>query len=172
MATFRTVDRAFRSIGPSLSWHASQCGAIAPALERVRSSRTTSTSTTVTPPKHTLTCSHIFTQQHVDAFCQLTDDPNPIHQGSHAPAIVPGILSASLFPSLISHHFPGSIYASQTLTFRQPISVDEPVEVSLTSHGARHGLMRFQCAIRKKEQEKGRGNAVDGTAIVKLKTYT
>ena len=129
-------------------------------LRRVESSSSASSSTTTT----TLATTHVFTQPQVDAFCQLTSDTNPIHKGANA--IVPGILSASLFPSLISSHFPGSIYASLTLAFRQPISVDEPLEVNLSSRGARHGLMQFTCTIRKTDS--GGAHAVDGTAIVKL----
>ena len=146
-------------------WHvaANSCS----LLQRVESSTSTSTSTTATT---TLATRHVFTRAQVDAFCQLTADTNPIHKGSNA--VVPGILSASLFPSLISSHFPGSIYASQTLTFRQPISVDEPLEVNLSSRGARHGLMQFTCAIRRLEHAGNGANAVDGTAIVKLPNHS
>lgn len=134
-------------------------------LQRVESSSAASTPTTTTAPTTTnLAATHVFTQPQVDAFCQLTNDTNPIHKGANA--IVPGILSASLFPSLISSHFPGSIYASQTLAFRQPISVNESLEVNLSSRGARHGLMQFTCSIRKKDH--AGANAVDGTATVKL----
>ncbi len=135
-------------------------------LQRVESSSAASTSTTTPSATTTLATTHVFTRPQVDAFCQLTADTNPIHKGTNA--IVPGILSASLFPSLISSHFPGSIYASQTLTFRQPISVEEPLEVNLSSRGARHGLMQFTCAIRKLDHAEIGANAVDGTAIVKL----
>ena len=137
-----------------------------------------------TPPPRTLTHTHTFTQHHVDAFCHLTDDTNPIHRAPTAPSsatspIVPGILSASLFPSLISKHHPGSIYVSQTLTFRHPIPVDQPVHVHLERRGTRHGLAQFSCTISLSsvsssgvddddDDDDDATIAVDGIATVKL----
>ena len=66
-----------------------------------------------------------FSKDDIDAFIHITGDINPIHVDSSAATgagfpgtIVPGILTASLFPSVISKHFPGAIYMSQTLKFR------------------------------------------------------
>lgn len=64
-----------------------------------------------------------FSQHDVSAFTALTGDENPIHaHGPHA-AVVPGMLLASLFPSLIGTHYPGSLYLNQTLKFRQQVVV-------------------------------------------------
>jgi hypothetical protein len=38
--------------------------------------------------------------------------------------VLPGILLASLFPAIIGSRFPGAVYASQTLAFRQPAQVE------------------------------------------------
>lgn len=46
----------------------------------------------------------------------------PIPTGLPGP-ILPGILMASLFPAIIGTVFPGAIYASQTLKFREPALV-------------------------------------------------
>jgi 3-hydroxybutyryl-CoA dehydratase len=40
--------------------------------------------------------------------------------------VLPGILCAAMFPALIGSHFPGAIYLSQTLKFRQPALVRLP----------------------------------------------
>lgn len=38
-------------------------------------------------------------------------------------AILPGMLCASLFPAIIGSQFPGALYLTQTLNFRQPALV-------------------------------------------------
>ena len=37
--------------------------------------------------------------------------------------IVPGMLCASLFPTIIARHFPGAVYLTQNLQFRRPAPV-------------------------------------------------
>lgn len=43
-------------------------------------------------------------------------------------AIIPGSLCASLFPAIIGSAFPGALYLSQTLKFRNPALVRQPAE--------------------------------------------
>ena len=38
-------------------------------------------------------------------------------------AVLPGMLCASLFPAIIGSQFPGALYLTQTLNFRQPALV-------------------------------------------------
>ena len=71
-----------------------------------------------------------FTAEDVSAFLALTGDANSIHTDPSAATaagftspILPGILMASLFPAIIGTNFPGSIYLSQTLKFRQSAEV-------------------------------------------------
>lgn len=75
-----------------------------------------------------------FTAEDVAAFLALTGDANAIHTDPSAAIaaglsspILPGILMASLFPAIIGTNFPGSIYLSQTLKFRQSAEVQETV---------------------------------------------
>jgi len=75
-------------------------------------------------------CVRQFTVEDVEAFLKITGDANSIHTDSAAAAaaglqapILPGIMMASLFPAIIGTNFPGAIYASQTLKFRQPAEV-------------------------------------------------
>lgn len=67
------------------------------------------------------------TREDMDCFARLTGDYNPIHIDSEyaksklfKDRIVYGMLSASLFSTLIGMHCPGrgSLYLSQTLNFR------------------------------------------------------
>lgn len=64
-----------------------------------------------------------FGQQHVDAFTELTGDSNPLHRSGAELPLVPGLLAASLFPSIIGTRFPGVLYTKQELTFRSPVAV-------------------------------------------------
>jgi hypothetical protein len=95
-----------------------------------------------------------FTQQDVCAFTTLTGDENPIHGGTiispggttwrkrsdsdafdgvQQPSVVPGILLASLFPSLIGTHYPGSLYLNQTLKFRNQVLVSRMFEIKINT---------------------------------------
>lgn len=78
---------------------------------------------------------HRFNQEDVTTFCSLTGDVNAIHTSQRAAQlagfpnpIVPGMLIASLFPSIISSYFPGAIYMGQTLKFRHYVLVGEELE--------------------------------------------
>ena len=91
---------------------------------------------------------HRFTQEDVTMFCSLTGDVNAIHTSTRAAQlagfpgpIVPGMLLASLFPSIISSYFPGAIYMGQTLKFRHYVLVGEELEakVEMISKTQGHG---------------------------------
>jgi acyl dehydratase len=97
-------------------------------------------------------------------FASVTNDANPIHvdgaaaaaAGFAGGAVVHGMLVASMFGGVIGTRFPGAVYASQTLTFRAPVTVGERVlaEVEVT----RVGESRVAVAPRPHL-------AVDGTAM-------
>lgn len=72
----------------------------------------------------------VFGRDDVQTFVNITSDENRIHvddamaqKSGFRGAIVPGILSASLFPAAISKKYPGAVYMSQTLKFRHPALV-------------------------------------------------
>ncbi|KAI3511803.1 hypothetical protein L1887_18961 [Cichorium endivia] len=84
----------------------------------------------------------IFSSQDLVEFSKLSFDANPLHLDSEyarnagfKDRIVPGMLVSSLFPTIIASHFPGAVYASQTLHFRLPVYVDEEIvgEVEATN---------------------------------------
>jgi len=77
-------------------------------------------------PGAVFTLSKQFSAAEVAAFVSLTEDSNPIHASAAAAqqrglpaAVLPGMLMASLFPAIIGSRFPGALYLSQTLKFRQ-----------------------------------------------------
>ena len=80
-----------------------------------------------------------FDAQAVVAFARVTGDVNPIHLDSeHAAAsmfgvpIVHGALVASLIPTCISSIFPGAIYRSQRIAFKNPVPIDSKVCARIT----------------------------------------
>ncbi|KAL3136552.1 hypothetical protein ABBQ38_005799 [Trebouxia sp. C0009 RCD-2024] len=78
-----------------------------------------------------------FTRKHsgfqasdVQVWAALTGDTNPLHvcevaakDAGFGGAVLPGMLCASLFPAIIGSQFPGALYLTQTLNFRQPALV-------------------------------------------------
>ena len=59
---------------------------------------------------------------------KLTGDTNPIHsEEKKGSMIVPGLLLASTFPSLLSCIFPNCIYRTQKLKFASPVRCDQEV---------------------------------------------
>ena len=76
-------------------------------------------------PGEVFTKTKTFTPAEVASFLQLSGDSNPIHGQAEAARaaglpgpILPGMLSASLFPAIIGSCFPGAVYLSQTLRFK------------------------------------------------------
>jgi acyl dehydratase len=78
------------------------------------------------------------TKENVLSFAQLSGDYNPLHvneefaiNSQFGKNIVHGMLSSSLFSTLIGMHCPGekSLYLSQTLQFKKPLFYEETVRV-------------------------------------------
>lgn len=113
----------------------------APAGARARETSTHSALTRPRPPprrSETLATTRAFAPADVAAFLALSGDANPVHTAP-APAgagaggaggagpLLPGLLTAALFPGLVGSAVPGSVYASQTLRFIAPAACDAPV---------------------------------------------
>jgi len=82
----------------------------------------------------------VFTEEEVMTFSKLSQDTNPLHldEGYAASTVfgqrvVHGMLAASLFSGLIGVELPGegSIYLGQTLSFKAPVFIGEPVTASV-----------------------------------------
>lgn len=90
----------------------------------------------------TLKLSRIFTSEDVLEYSKVSHDSNPLHFDSESARnagfedrLVHGMLVAALFPKIISSHFPGAIYVSQSLHFRLPVYIGEEIvgEVEATN---------------------------------------
>ena len=98
-----------------------------------------------------LTTSRTFSEEEVSLFARLCGDSNTLHQGrqssfsssststsssssasSSSQVIVPGLLTASLFPGLVGTAVPGSVYLSQSLRFCSPLRSGERVDVEVS----------------------------------------
>uniref|UniRef100_A0A452ZRL4 MaoC-like domain-containing protein n=1 Tax=Aegilops tauschii subsp. strangulata TaxID=200361 RepID=A0A452ZRL4_AEGTS len=93
-----------------------------------------------------------FTEEDVAAYAGVSGDRNPVHLddafargtgGFQRGRVVHGMLVASLFPALIASHFPGAVYASQSLKFAAPVHVGDEVvaqvqALHIKATGARH----------------------------------
>ncbi|EPS72153.1 hypothetical protein M569_02608 [Genlisea aurea] len=92
----------------------------------------------------TLKQSKIFTSSDIDEYSKLSGDFNLLHfdlecaknAGFHD-IPVPGMLVATLFPRIIASHFPGAVYAKQTLEFKSPVFVDECIVGAVQASGIR-----------------------------------
>lgn len=78
----------------------------------------------------------VFTLEDVRQFSIISEDHNPIHLDPEFASktqfkrpIVHGIFAASIFSAIIANELPGpgSIYLSQTLSFKAPIFHNEPI---------------------------------------------
>mmetsp|Transcript_13893 Transcript_13893/g.24390 ORF Transcript_13893/g.24390 Transcript_13893/m.24390 type:complete len:168 (-) Transcript_13893:105-608(-) len=108
-----------------------------------------------------------FGQKEVDQFVNLTQDFNPIHTDDEeakihgfSKPIVPGILLATMFPSIIGSNFPGSVYATQSLAFRGAVQVGETVEAIVKVTKAAGKRVIFQTVVTRNGQV-----VLDGTAL-------
>ena len=77
-----------------------------------------------------------FSQEEVKNFADLSYDTNPIHTDAEyakkslfGRLIVPGFLTGSMFSAIIGARFPGegSIYLSQSMSFRAPVFIDQVI---------------------------------------------
>mmetsp|Transcript_13703 Transcript_13703/g.26530 ORF Transcript_13703/g.26530 Transcript_13703/m.26530 type:complete len:175 (-) Transcript_13703:583-1107(-) len=118
-----------------------------------------------------------FSQSDVLAFANVTGDHNPIHvdpnHGQAGPffgkTVVHGMLSAGLIPALFAERLPGSIYASQTLSFQDAVFPGDTVrvEIEVEKKKTLRGTCLVQCRTQVSHLD-GR-IAVTGSARVMLK---
>lgn len=123
-----------------------------------------------------------FTEADVAAYAAVSGDRNPVHlddafargeAGFLRGRVVHGMLVASLFPALIASHFPGAVYARQSLRFAAPVHVGDEVvaevqALQIKATGARH-IVKFatKCFT---DAGDGETLAIDGEAMAFLPT--
>lgn len=99
----------------------------------------------------------MITATDIERFADLTGDRNPLHvdesfgrQSPFGQRVAHGMLTASLFSTLIGMHCPGerALYLSQTIQFRNPLFIGDAVTVRGTviarSDAARMITMRME----------------------------
>nr|WP_314436315.1 MaoC family dehydratase [uncultured Brevundimonas sp.] len=81
------------------------------------------------------------TEQRIQLFAEASDDFNPVHldeafasKTAYRGRIAHGLLSASFGSAVVGTILPGagSIYISQTLSFHQPVRIDDEVRIVIT----------------------------------------
>lgn len=108
----------------------------------------------------------------LDAWEKLTGDKNPIHTSVFAAVdagfthpVLPGMLCASLFPAIIGNQFPGAVYLTQTLNFRQVALQNEPLEAVVTVKKVSGRRIMFETVCRR---SKDQIVLVDGAALARM----
>lgn len=97
-------------------------------------------STTITSDEPAvLSETRVFTAEDVTAFARLTGDDNPLHADvsfasseRYGARVVHGMLYASMFGAIVGVRYPGSVYISQSLSFRRPVFLGDAVTATLT----------------------------------------
>lgn len=119
----------------------------------------------------------IFSSQDLVQFSKLSFDANPLHLDSeyakkagYTDRIVPGILIASLFPTIIASHFAGAVYASQTLHFRLPVYVDEEIIGEVEATNIREMKKKYVAKFATRCFNKNGVLVLDGEAMAVLPT--
>jgi acyl dehydratase len=118
--------------------------------------------------------SHVFTDQDVRQFADISKDNNPIHLDEKAAQesifgrrVVHGMLVASLFSGLLGAELPGkgTIYLGQTLSFKAPVFLGDRVTatVEITELRTEKSIakLRTYCVNNKDV------TVIDGEAVVK-----
>jgi acyl dehydratase len=118
---------------------------------------------------------HVFTDEQVRAFVELTGDDNAVHLDDAAARamgfggrIVHGLLVTSLVGRLLGTELPGrgTIYLGQQLTFRKPVGIGVPVvaEVEIVERREDKPIFTLRTTVSTPD-----GVAIDGTATVLLR---
>lgn len=126
----------------------------------------------------TYTAERRFTAEDINLYTKLCGDTNPIHTSKEAAkaanledCIVHGMLYAGLFPAIIGNRQPGAVYLTQTLRFRNTVSVGECVlaKVQVERISGRRAVLSTTCY---KDDPKTEGNdriiVLEGSALALL----
>jgi 3-hydroxybutyryl-CoA dehydratase len=108
----------------------------------------------------------------IDAFAEVSGDINPVHLDeayakttTFGGRIAHGMLSAAYISAVLGARLPGpgAIYLSQSLRFRRPVKIGDPVTARVTvkalDAGKSHATLETVCQVNGK-------TVVDGEAVV------
>jgi 3-hydroxybutyryl-CoA dehydratase len=115
---------------------------------------------------------HVVGAGDIEAFAAVSGDVNPVHlDDAYAKAtpfggrIAHGMLSAAYISAVLGNHLPGpgAIYLSQSLRFRRPVKIGDPVTAKVTvkalDAAKGHATLETVCLV-------GGKTVVDGEALV------
>ncbi|KAL0647144.1 hypothetical protein Bca4012_045435 [Brassica carinata] len=76
----------------------------------------------------------VHSSEDVKSYAEVSHDWNPLHfdqelarKAGFENRLVHGMLVSSMFPRIISSHFPGAVYVSQNLHFRSPVYIGDEI---------------------------------------------
>ncbi|WCJ41067.1 (R)-specific enoyl-CoA hydratase [Euphorbia peplus] len=125
----------------------------------------------------TLRQARVFSNEDVIEYSKVSYDMNPLHFDSEFARnagfndrIVHGMLVAALFPRIIASHFPGAVYASQSLSFKNPVYVGEEVTGEVEAINIRQNKHKYIAKFSTKCFKNGGILVLCGEAIAILPT--
>ena len=116
--------------------------------------------------------SHVVGAADIEAFAAVSGDYNPVHMDEAFARSTPfggriahGMLSAAYISAVLGNDLPGpgSIYLSQSLRFRRPVKIGDPVTAKVTvkalDEAKGHATFETVCLVNGK-------TVVDGEALI------
>ena len=116
--------------------------------------------------------SHVVGAADIEAFAAVSGDYNPVHMDEAYAKTTPfggriahGMLSAAYISAVLGNDLPGpgAIYLSQSLRFRRPVKIGDPVTARVTvkalDAGKGHATFETVCLVNGK-------TVVDGEALI------
>ncbi|KAL5831217.1 hypothetical protein ACOSQ4_016571 [Xanthoceras sorbifolium] len=92
----------------------------------------------------------VYSSEDVVEYSKVSHDSNPLHFDAESARsagfedrLVHGMLVAALYPRIISSHFPGAVYVSQSLHFRSPVYVGEEIVGEVQAINIRENKKRY-----------------------------
>lgn len=119
----------------------------------------------------------VFSVADVFEFSKVSHDSNPLHFDSEfaqsagfEDRLVHGMLVAALFPRIISSHFPGAVYVSQSLQFKLPVYIGEEIVGEVQAINIRANKERYIAKFSTRCRRNGGSLVLDGEAMAILPT--
>ncbi|KAF5447122.1 hypothetical protein F2P56_032694 [Juglans regia] len=117
----------------------------------------------------------VFTDEDVLEYSKVSHDSNPLHFNSELARnagfedrLVHGMLVAALFPRIISSHFPGAVYVSQSLNFRLPIYIGDKVSGEVQVINLKENKKKYLVKLKTKCFRNDELLVLDGEAMAIL----
>jgi 3-hydroxybutyryl-CoA dehydratase len=115
---------------------------------------------------------HVVGAADIEAFAAVSGDTNPVHMDeafakttTFGGRIAHGMLSAAYISAVLGNQLPGpgAIYLSQSLRFRRPVKIGDPVVAKVTvkslDEAKAHAVLETLCLVNGK-------TVVDGEALI------